>query len=370
MTPVCLQLLQNPAQFIKNASTQQWTDFIHQAREQALLGSCYFLLQDAGLYDAIPDKVKTHLYSGYIYAQKQKISLIKEMLKLEPFFSDAPYPCVLLKGCAYRLTELAMARGRVFSDIDILVPQQQFPDALQRLNEAGFIEFGMSDYDRRYYLRWSHQHPPLIHYLRGVSIDLHHHIYPVSSQENILIEPMLRQSIPLAGSSFAVPTKALMFVHACVHLFYQDETHKLVKDLWDLYQLYLDAIAEGETDIVQAATDLNAQAAVYYAFDVLEWLFQINVSAQALSQLKPFANHSQRRSMRWLLAQLFNPQSSWYRLAHIWWTIRGHLLKMGPMTLLYHSVAKSVEQYRERRIHTKQQQQQDALTKPKDAGFQ
>jgi hypothetical protein len=370
MTPICLQLLQNPAFFVKNASTQQWTDLIHQAREQALLGSCYFLLQDAGLYDSIPDKVKSHFYSGYIYAQKQKMTLIKEMLKLEPFFSDAPYPCVLLKGCAYRLTELAMARGRVFSDIDILVPQQQFPDALQRLNEAGFIEFGMSDYDRRYYLRWSHQHPPLIHYLRGVSIDLHHHIYPVSSQENILIEPMLRQSIPLQGSSFAVPTKALMFVHACVHLFYQDETHKLVKDLWDLYQLYLDAIAEGEANIVQAATDLNAQAAVYYAFDVLEWLFNIDVSAQALTQLKPFANHSQRRSMRWLLAQLFNPQSSCHRLAHFWWTIRGHLLKMGPMTLLYHSVAKSIEQYRERRIHTAQQQQQDALTKPKDAGFQ
>ncbi len=370
MTPVCLQLLQNPAKFIEQASALDWTELIHQAREQALLGSCYFLLQDAGLYNNIPDKVKTHLYSGYIYAQKQKVSLIKEMLKLESFFSDAPYPCVLLKGCAYRLTELPMARGRVFSDIDILVPQSQFPDALLRLNEAGFIEFGMSDYDRRYYLRWSHQHPPLIHYLRGVSIDLHHHIYPVSSQENILIEPMLRQSIRLPGSSFAVPTKALMFVHACVHLFYQDETHKLVKDLWDLYQLYLGAMAEGEAPIVLAAIDLNAQAAVYYAFDVLKWLFQVDVSDLAMAQLKPYANHSQRNSMRWLLSKLFNPASRWHRVAYVWWTIRGHLLKMGPMTLLYHSIAKSLEQYRERRTHTAEQQHKDAQTKPKDAGFQ
>ncbi|MFN6971955.1 MAG: nucleotidyltransferase family protein [Rheinheimera sp.] len=369
MTPLCLQLLQNPLLFIEQATDTDWTLLIHQAREQALLGSCYFLLQDAGLYDQIPDKVKTHFYSGYIYAQKQKISLMKEMLKLEPFFSDAPYPCVLLKGCAYRLSELPMARGRVFSDIDLLVPQQQFPDALQRLNEAGFIEFGMSEYDRRYYLRWSHQHPPLIHYLRGVSIDLHHHIYPVSSHENILIEPILSQSIRLEGSSFAVPTKSLMFVHACVHLFYQDETHKLIKDLWDLYQLYLDAMTEGESQMVQAAIDLNAQAAVYYAFDVLQWLFNIDVSEQSLTSLKPYANHSQRRSMRWLLAQLFDPKSGWHQLAHFWWTIRGHLLKMGPMTLLYHSVAKSIEQYRERRIHTAQQRQQDALTKPKDAGL-
>lgn len=369
MIPLCLQLLQNPSRFIGQASTADWTQLIHQAREQALLGSCYFLLQDAGLYDQIPDKVKTHFYSGYIYAQKQKISLVKEMLKLEPFFSDAPYPCVLLKGCAYRLSELAMARGRVFSDIDLLVPQAQFPDALHRLNEAGFIEFGMSEYDRRYYLRWSHQHPPLIHYLRGVSIDLHHHIYPVSSHENILIAPILNQSRAMPGSAFAVPTKALMFVHACVHLFYQDETHKLVKDLWDLYQLYQDAQAEGENLMVQAAMDLNAQAAVYYAFDVLTWLFKITVSAQALAMLKPYANHSQRRSMRWLLSKLFNPQSHWHQVAHLWWTIRGHLLKMGPLTLLYHSVAKSIEQYRERRLHSAQQQQQDALTKPKDAGL-
>jgi hypothetical protein len=369
MTPLCLQLLQNPALFIQKASAQDWTQLIHQAREQALLGSCYFLLQDSGLYPQIPDKVKNHFYSGYMYAQKQKISLMKEMLKLESFFSDAPYPCVLLKGSAYRLSELPMARGRIFSDIDLLVPQEKFPDALLRLNEAGFIEFGMSEYDRRYYLRWSHQHPPLIHYLRGVSIDLHHHIYPVSSKEDILVEPILKQSIPLTGSAFAVPTKALMFVHACVHLFYQDETHKLIKDLWDLYQLYLAALDEGETQMVQAATDLNAQAAVYYAFDVLQWLFNIEVSTPALASLKPYANHSQRRSMRWLLAQLFDPQSRFHQLAHLWWIIRGHLLKMGPMTLLYHSIAKSIEQYRERRIHSEQQQQQDALTKPKDAGL-
>ena len=59
MTPLCLQLLQNALLFIEQATDTDWTLLIHQAREQALLGSCYFLLQDADLYDQIPDKVKT-----------------------------------------------------------------------------------------------------------------------------------------------------------------------------------------------------------------------------------------------------------------------------------------------------------------------
>ena len=87
------------------------------------------------------------------------------------------FPAVLVKGVAYRLDGYAFARGRVFSDIDLLVPDSHYALALQMLKDAGYLEFTMSAYDRRYYLRWTHQHPPLTHFLRGANIDLHHHLF-------------------------------------------------------------------------------------------------------------------------------------------------------------------------------------------------
>lgn len=370
MLPHCLQLLQNPVLFVENASAADWTSLIHQARQQALLGSCYFLMQELNLYDKVPEKVQNHLLSGAIYAEKQKVTLHNELAKLELFFADAPYPCILLKGTAYRLAKLPFARGRVFSDIDLLVPHSDFPDALERLNQAGFIEFELSDYDRQYYLRWSHQHPPLIHFLRGSSVDLHHHIYPISSAENVLVSPLLKQSIRLPGSAFSLPTAPQLFIHAAVHLFYQDESHKLTKDLWDLYQLYQSTVQlHDQQSLVDAAIELNAGAALYYALDVLHWLFKIKLDDDSRAALYAFASDNQRRQIRWLLQRLLDNNSKSQHLAAILWILRGHLLKMGPLTLLYHSIAKSWQELKFRKQHTRRQQMQDAKTKPKDAGL-
>lgn len=370
MLPHCLRLLQNPASYISDAGADDWTTLIQQARQQALLGSCYFLLLDLGLYEEIPEKVQNHLLSGAIYAEKQKITLHNELAHLEQVFAGASYPCVLLKGAAYRLANVPLARGRVFSDMDLLVPLSEFPDALDRLNQAGFIEFELSDYDRQYYLRWSHQHPPLIHFLRGASVDLHHHIYPVSSAENVLVEPILQQAIKVPGSAFSLPTDSQLFIHAAVHLFYQDESHKLSKDLWDLYQLYQYTIQQHSLQtLTKAAIELNAGAALYYALDILHWLFNIQLDDECHAALSPFASLRQRRQIRWLLQRLLDNDGKSQHLAAALWIIRGHLLKMGPATLLYHGLAKSWQQLKFRKQHTERQKIQDAQTKPKDAGL-
>ncbi|MDZ7869652.1 MAG: hypothetical protein U5L02_10750 [Rheinheimera sp.] len=71
--------------------------------------------------------------------------------------------------------------------------------------------------------------------------------------------------------------------------------------------------------------------------------------------------------MRFLLTHLLDQDSVWHKAAHSMWFIRGHLLKMGPLTLLYHSVAKSLEQLKERKALGKKQQELDAQNRPGDA---
>lgn len=367
MKSECIAFVRAPEQYCQSASPQQWTDFINEARQYALLGSCYFLAQDAGLWSRIPAAVQNHLISGFHYAEKQKITLLNEMMELEKIFADSGIPALLVKGVGYRVGGYAFARGRVFSDIDLLVPNSHFSEALEKLKGAGYLEFNMSAYDRRYYLRWSHQHPPLTHFLRGANIDLHHHIFPVSSHENIQVESMVENAIRLLDSAFSVPSPAHLFMHAAVHLFYQDETHKLVKDLVDLYLLYQEVTTrQSFSDLVAAAQQSNAQAAVFYALTTLQQVFSVQLPEEA-RQLAPAASRYRRWQMQFLLTHLLDSASWWHRPAHFFWFVRGHLLKMGPLTLLYHSVAKSIEQLKERRELSKKQQQADAQAKPGDA---
>lgn len=365
----CLRFFQQPKAFIAQASHADWTLLLQQSRDQALLGSMYALCQPQQLLALLPRVVHDHFWSGFVYAEKQKVTLVQELLELEQCFAGANYPCVLVKGCAYRLGLYQFAKGRIFSDIDLLVPATHFADALARLQDAGYLEFEISDYDRRYYQRWSHQNPPLTHFLRGAGIDLHHHIFPVSSREKILVEPLIAAAEPLAHSMFSLPAPAYLFVHAAVHLFYQEESHKLVKDLVDLQQLYLEVCQrQSVTAIVEAAEQCQAQAAVYYALDMLQWLFQLSIPAAELQVLQPYASDRRRRYIRFLLQQLLQKQAFWHRCAHLLWFIRGHLLKMGPATLLYHTVAKALLQFKLNRKTSKEQQLADEQTRPQDAG--
>ncbi len=367
MKSECLAFVRAPADYCQNATLKQWTAFIEEARQFALLGTCYFLAKDASIWHLIPEPVKNHLVSGFHYAEKQKITLLNEMLELEKIFEGSNVPAVLVKGVAYRLDGYAFARGRVFSDIDLLVPDSHYALALQMLKDAGYLEFTMSAYDRRYYLRWTHQHPPLTHFLRGANIDLHHHLFPVSSNENILVEPLVRHAYALPGSAFLTPSPAYLFMHAAVHLFYQDETHKLVKDLVDLHLLYHEVMArQSFIDILQAAENSNAQAAVFYALNTLNQLFAIELPTE-IKQLAPAASRYRLWQMQFLLTHLLDHASFWHRPAHFFWFVRGHLLKMGPLTLIYHSVAKSIEQFKERKILGQKQRELDAQTRPGDA---
>jgi hypothetical protein len=367
MNSQCILLFKSPENFVLNATHSQWTLLISEARQQALLGSIYFLLRDLELLAKVPSSVFNHLVTGFHYAEKQKNTLLQEMLELEQVFQGAEYPCILVKGVGYRLSGLAMARGRIFSDIDLLIPHTDFKDALSRLVDAGYLESGMSDYDRRYYIQWSHQHPPLTHFLRGANIDLHHHIFPVASNSGLAIEPMLTHSEKLAGSVFSVPSLPYLLVHASVHLFYQEETHKLVKDLCDLKQIYQECIKRHSPEqILHASQNMRAQAAVFYALDTLVWLFAENVDLELLKNLSVSSSKYRRWQMHYLLKNLLST-SVFNHLAHSGWFIRGHLLKMGFVTLVYHSVAKFWETQKIRRQQSEIQRQLDEQMRPHDA---
>lgn len=326
-----------PQRFIQHATPVIWTEFLQQARDNGLGARIYYVLERERLLSKVPEKVRLHGKSAARYAEKQQHSLFFELSQLENVFADADYPCLLLKGAAYRALAMPVSFGRLFADIDILVPAEKLKQVRDALIFSGFAEGSLSEYDRHYYLKWSHQNPPLQHYVRGTVIDLHHHIYPTASARRIDITPMIEQAQRLPGSAFKVPTLVHMFLHAAVHLFYQEETHKLVKDIIDLNDLLLEVERQQQlAELICQAERMSVQSALINAAAVLAKLFDNQAAHSVLNQA---GDKPQWFVCKLLVLMLQGSPAAGY-CASLLWYVRGHGLKMRWQILLYHSLAK------------------------------
>lgn len=86
--------------------------------------------------------------------------LVAESWYLLRLLSDLDVPVIFLKGAAYALADLDVAKGRMATDIDILVPEDAIGDVEARLQQAGWASMKTNEYDDSYYRQWMHEIPP------------------------------------------------------------------------------------------------------------------------------------------------------------------------------------------------------------------
>ena len=133
---------------------------VRQARRTNLLAKIAIRLEDAGCLDKVHPQPRAHFVSERIFADKHRRDVLWEVRCLERALADFP-KVVLLKGAAYTVADLPAARGRIFSDVDLMVPKEQIAEAESTLRNHGWIAGATNAYDQRYYRTWMHQIPPL-----------------------------------------------------------------------------------------------------------------------------------------------------------------------------------------------------------------
>src|SRR5579872_658086 len=131
---------------------RQWEQLLIEARA-------------AGWYEFIPPAPRRHLEAARRVCVSQQHTVRWEMRQIERALSAAEGPVVLLKGSAYVMSDLPAARGRIFSDIDIMVPRARLKRAEQALLGHGWYS-NVDGYDRYYYETWMHELPALQHVQR------------------------------------------------------------------------------------------------------------------------------------------------------------------------------------------------------------
>ena len=153
---------------------------------------------------------------------------------------------VALKGCAYLLAGTPNARGRVFADADLLVPEADLPAVEACLRRHGWRSAELSAYDERYYREWAHEIPPLRHPEREVEVDVHHSILMRTARLKPSSALLFEAARPVPGSRFKVLAPEDMVLHAIVHLFWGGEMDDAIREVVDVHDLIEIARSSGE----------------------------------------------------------------------------------------------------------------------------
>ncbi|MDT3677845.1 MAG: nucleotidyltransferase family protein [Burkholderiaceae bacterium] len=228
-----LSLMADPLQS-PQPTLAEWDRLVRLARLGSVASLLHARYEAADALDALPAPVARQLHSERTVAE-YRIQMTKWNLEhvcdvLGPLGTEL----VLLKGSAYVAQEAPWGRGRLTSDIDLMVRVAEIGRVEEALRAAGW-HFGLiSDYDERYYREWSHELPPLMHPERAMPIDLHHTILPVTSRLRPDADALVAASVALPGTPLRVLAPEDQVLHTCCHLFEDSDMWHQLRDLLDL----------------------------------------------------------------------------------------------------------------------------------------
>lgn len=238
MTPnlLVLRVLRNP-EVVISLSLADWDLLLRQARCSNLLARIRSLLDERDLIDRVPSKPREHLEWMHVIAERQIKAVHWEVTMIRKALAKVG-PIILLKGAAYVMAKLPPAQGRLFADIDIMVPKDSLHEVEAALMLHGWATTHHDTYDQRYYRKWMHELPPMRHIKRSSVIDVHHAILPETAAIHPSPDKLRASACSIDGyDDLMVFAPADMVLHSAAHLFHGSELDNGLRDLVDIDSL-------------------------------------------------------------------------------------------------------------------------------------
>jgi hypothetical protein len=267
-----VQAISDPAQ-AGHLSAQNWTDLYREARTTGLLGRLAHRMGQLPDHEQnCPLALKAHFEAAIRLSIAQSREVLREARYIDHALSGLGAPVVLLKGAAYAVAGLPPAQGRVFSDVDIMVPKSHLAQAESHLTMNGWMTTETSVYNQRYYRQWMHELPPMQHVHRSTVLDVHHAILPQTARLRPPAALLFGSAVPIAGTqTLHVLAPADMVLHSLTHLFVNDDMTNAWRDLSDL-DLLVRYFGEQPTfwqTLVPRSRQLDLHRPLFYALTQL-----------------------------------------------------------------------------------------------------
>jgi hypothetical protein len=361
----------------RSASPLEWSRLFGQARSAGLLARVAWVIANAGnrttspadpdlTPEALasagpwPDATRGHVASAWRLALAQRIEVRRELRHIAHALAPLAgvgAPVVLLKGAAYVAANLAPARcGRLFGDIDVLVPRDALDRAELNLQLHGWESQETSDYNQRYYRQWMHELPPMAHRQRGTALDLHHALLPPTSRLKSPPAPLFAQARPLAAAPGLMALHVLapedMLLHSMAHLFAGDDMRHALRDLSDMDLLLRDEQARDRDFVgrlVERGLELGLGRPLAYGLLGASRVLATPIPQQALERVRRLAPRSLLgNGMNWLWQHALRTRHPSVdrpgtALALQLLYLRGHWLRMPLPMLVRHLSIKALK---------------------------
>ena len=344
MMPLLIRVLRDPG-IVQGLDGAGWDLLLRQA-DAANLDACLLvLLEDAGLLDTVPAAPRAHLEWTRVGAAGHARAARYEVRQIGRALDGLGLPLILLKGAAYAMAGLDAGRGRLFSDIDILVPKERLPEVEAALMMHGWITTQHDAYDQRYYRQWMHELPPMQHARRGNSIDVHHAILPETAPVRPDPARLRASARPIPGAPHLGTLSPVdMVLHSAVHLFFDGEFDKGLRDLVDLHRLLTQFGKEpGFWDALpMRARELELGRPLFYALRYCPRLLGTVVPPAVQAAVAP---EGPNVALLWLMDRLFGRAllplhascaDAFSDAARFVLYVRGNWLRMPPLLLARH----------------------------------
>lgn len=346
-------VLRNP-DLIASLTLAEWDLLIRQGRSADLLGRIAAACDTGNGFANIPVQPRWHIESASNLAKRQLRELEWEVEQIRVALNSSGLPLVLLKGAAYAMSGAAVAKGRLVSDVDILVRHEDLARVESALMRWGWVSAANSAYDQRYYRTWMHEIPPMKHFQRGTVIDVHHAILPLTARFRPSPEKLLAAAQPLAGDDrIKVLAPIDMLLHSATHLFHEGELEKGLRGLVDIDSLLEEFGGQEQfwAALVPRAVELELSRPLFYALRYASIMLGTAVPVSVSRALADTPGGRQSGFMLLLMDSLFlralrpphasaadkfTPVARWLLYA------RGHWLRMPPWLLTRHLVRKLV----------------------------
>ena len=346
-----LTALRSPESMI-SFKLAEWDLLVRQARHADLLARVCVLLEEEGLLNMVPREARNHLESELMVAKAHGRVVRWEGYQIQKTLEHLKIPVILLKGAAYVLGDLPPGRGRLFHDVDILVPRNDLDAIEEALLRNGWMLNHLDQYDQRYYRQWMHQLPPLRHIKRKTVLDVHHTILPKTAQFSPDPLKLISDSQPLNGQGcLKILSATDMVLHSATHLFHEGEFHYGLRDLVDLDRLLAHFGRDNDfwSQLLARADELDLSRPLYYALRYTRAILGTAVPEQIdLNALKRRPRGLAPALMDFLFYRVLLPdhpscKMTYTRIARWFLYVRGHALRMPLYLLIPHLIRKSIK---------------------------
>ena len=355
-TGILLTALREPGRML-DFGPADWDLLLRIARRTRLLGRLAVIMDEAGEMAHLPASVQDQFTGARVFVSQFQRTARWEINRILAALEGSDVPLVLLKGSAYILAGLPPSRGRLLSDVDLLVPRESLDSFEQTLLAHGWKSIKLEEYDQRYYRTWMHELPPLRHPERLIEVDIHHTISPLTSRLSPDPDKLLADSIPLADSRLRILQPVDMVLHSAVHLFHDGEFINGLRDLvdlTDLFQLFGKHAGFWEA-LVSRARSQGLLRPLFYTLRYTKRFLAADIPAAALVATGDGAPPGPvLYLMDHLIEAVMLPEHPDFprrsRAVAQWLLyVRSHWLRMPPGMLLQHLVRKKIMNWRHRK---------------------